>query len=400
MNQMGERYLYVKNGDAALQVESIFELEGQTANGPDEFLADFLNSVQGNSVLFLSIFKDSKKHVKIDNVEAQCFPSSVKGLGALGTLLARKRFFIAGMYKALKFKPTRIICVRRGSILWLFYLLGKLYRIPVIYVSHDKIKLHTSNLIMRLLYALDEYCIRDMGCCVCQGEFTYNELLSAGVNHSAIRRFDASYRYIYEKSRSYVKKEINEPQRSVILYVGRIEKNKGVLDLITACAPILKNHAELQLIYAGIGDASFEIQKRSKELKIDNQVTVLGSVPYSEIPALMVSAKVLVTPTRESFHEGHRHGVVEGFMFGLPVIAPNSGPYPYYVSHNTNGLLYEPDSVADLASKLALIMNDNDFLQKLSKGALEFGEGIVDPETSFGRAINEAFGLAIERLKQ
>ncbi len=391
MKQINARYLYLKNGDAALQVEAIAALKGQTANGPDGFIADFLDSVLGNPVLFLSILKDSKKHIKIDDVEAKCFPSSIKGLGVLGTLLARAHFLIAGTLKAFRFKPTRIICVRRGGILWMGYLLGQLYRAPVIYVSHDHIKLPAPNPLLKMIYAIDEYCIRNMASCVCQGKFTRDELLSTGVNDNAIHRFDGSYRYIYETAQSYLTQNNSELKREAILYVGRIEKNKGVLDLINACAPILKNNHELRLIYAGVGDASLELHKRSKELNIEDKVTILGKLPYSEIPALMASAKVLVTPTRTPFHEGHRHAIFEGFMCGLPVIAPNFGPYPYYVTHDINGLLYQPDSFDDLATKVQLVVNDNILHKQLSDGARKYGESIVDPETSFGNAIINAF---------
>jgi len=166
VNKSNERYLYIKNGDAALQVERIAALEGQTANGPDELIADFLKSVHGDPVLLLSIFKNSKKHIKIDNVEAICFPSRIDGLKILGTLFARTHFYIAGTLRALKFKPSRIICVRRGLMLWFSYLLGKIYDAPVVYVSHDRIKRRSSIAIVRMAYALDEYCMRRMFGCV------------------------------------------------------------------------------------------------------------------------------------------------------------------------------------------------------------------------------------------
>lgn len=396
MSQTTAKYLYLKNGDAARQVETIAALEDQTANGPDGFIADFLNSVQGSQVLFLSIFKDSRKHVKIDNIEAKCFPSYITGIGPLGTPIARTYSHIAGLFRALKFRPTRIICVRRGGMLWLGYLLGQLFRAPVIYITHDKVKLSSTNPVVRMVYALDEFCIKRMANCLCHGEFTHHELLQIGVHNTAIHRFDGSYRNFYATARAYFTQKNRVSERSVILYVGRIEKNKGVLDLITACAPLLKHNNELQLVYAGTGDSSFELQKRSTDLDIENKVTLMGGIPYSKIPALMASAKVLVTPTRTTLQEGHRHSVVEGFICGLPAIAPNFGPYPYYINQNTNGLLYEPDSCDDLASKIALVVNDNVFQQKLSDGALKFSENIVDPKTSFGAAISKAFEQAMK----
>ena len=275
------------------------------------------------------------------------------------------------------------------------FLLGKIYGAPVVYVSHDRIKQRSSIAIVRMAYALNEYCMRRMSSCVSQGKFTHTELLSVGVAESAIHRFKGCYRYFYETACSSITSKDDAAPRTAILYVGRIEKNKGVLDLIIASAPILNQQNDLQLVYAGNGDASVELQKLSKELDIEDKVTLLGEIPYSEIPALMASAKVLVTPTQTTFHEGHRHAMFEGFMFGLPVIAPSFGPYPHYINDNVNGLLYQPDSFDDLAKKLASVLNDDNLYQRLSNGALEYSESIIDPEINFSCAIDAAFAQTL-----
>ena len=54
--------------------------------------------------------------------------------------------------------------------------------------------------------------------------------------------------------------------------------------------------------------------------------------------------------------------VMEGLVMGLPVIAPNFGPFPYLVKDRVNGLLYVPDSVEQLGRTIDLLLDDDCFV--------------------------------------
>ena len=57
---------------------------------------------------------------------------------------------------------------------------------------------------------------------------------------------------------------------------------------------------------------------------------------------------MVVTPTQSQFPEGRCMATMEGLVMGVPVIAPNFGPFPFLVKHGENGLLFEPDSSHDI----------------------------------------------------
>ena len=75
-------------------------------------------------------------------------------------------------------------------------------------------------------------------------------------------------------------------------------------------------------------------------------------MPHENLADLICESTVVVTPTQSQFPEGRCMATMEGLVMGIPVIAPDFGPFPYLVKHNVNGLLYKPDSVNDLQNKL------------------------------------------------
>ena len=82
---------------------------------------------------------------------------------------------------------------------------------------------------------------------------------------------------------------------------------------------------------------------------------------------------------------------MEGLVMGVPVIAPRFGPFPYLITHEQNGLLFEPDSVSDLRSCIGRVLQDNTLYDQLKRGAKESGARILNPPRTFSQAVEQAF---------
>jgi glycosyltransferase involved in cell wall biosynthesis len=98
----------------------------------------------------------------------------------------------------------------------------------------------------------------------------------------------------------------------------------------------------------------------------------------------------VVTPTQAIFPEGRCMSAMESLLVGTPVIAPDFGAFPYLVKHETNGLLYQPDSVSALTQAMAAIASDPDLMARLRIGAKQSGETLMCPERTFLQCLNEA----------
>lgn len=144
------------------------------------------------------------------------------------------------------------------------------------------------------------------------------------------------------------------------MFVGRIEEQKGVFDLLDACEEVLTDMPDVFLVYIGKGSVHEELQRRSERMGLKDKVRLLGYVNHDQIVGVMRRCFVVVAPTRKEFPEGRCMSAMEGMVMGLPVVAPDFGPFPYLVQDNVNGLLYKPNSRDDLRDKIILLLTGND----------------------------------------
>ncbi len=145
-----------------------------------------------------------------------------------------------------------------------------------------------------------------------------------------------------------------EGQR-VLLYVGRMARNKRIIDLVEALALVLRHYPETKLLLVGQNqfgpyrDYVAEVQQRAIELGCQNRVIFTGQVPdlepYYQLCDLLVTASV---------HEGFCMPVVEAMARGKPVVAANTTALPGTLGRA--GLLFEPQDPADLASKIEQLL--------------------------------------------
>ncbi len=83
--------------------------------------------------------------------------------------------------------------------------------------------------------------------------------------------------------------------------------------------------------------------------------------------------------------------VMEGLVMGVPVIAPNYGPFPFLVKDDTNGILYEPNSTQQLQAGIDALLTDDKQYKRLAEGAHQSGQSLLEPELRFSQAANTLF---------
>jgi teichuronic acid biosynthesis glycosyltransferase TuaC len=122
----------------------------------------------------------------------------------------------------------------------------------------------------------------------------------------------------------------------IILYVGALLPQKGVLDL--AAALRLLAWPDTVALFVGAGPAHPE----------GAGIRLLGPRPNSEIPALLAAADVFVLP---SWHEGLGLSAVEAGAAGVPVIGARTGGLANLLADDC-GYLFAPRDVGELVRAL------------------------------------------------
>jgi glycosyltransferase involved in cell wall biosynthesis len=139
----------------------------------------------------------------------------------------------------------------------------------------------------------------------------------------------------------------SSPTRKVdvfsILFVGRLQKQKNLPELLKQAAQLPANAFELHLL--GDGPEKKHLEDLAAQLGIASAVTWHGWVPRKALPAFYQSANCLVIP---SFYEGMPNVVLEAMASGLPVVASNVPGNADLVVNGETGFLFaleEPNAL-------------------------------------------------------
>jgi glycosyltransferase involved in cell wall biosynthesis len=139
--------------------------------------------------------------------------------------------------------------------------------------------------------------------------------------------------------------------RDGVLFVGRLNAQKGVADLLDALA---KTSAPVRCDLVGDGPDRASLHARARELGVADRLTWHGALPGEALPALYQAAAVTVMPSRE---EGLGLVAVESQLCGTPVIGYDSGGLPDVVSPSAGGTLVAVGDIARLAAAIDRIID-------------------------------------------
>jgi glycosyltransferase involved in cell wall biosynthesis len=137
------------------------------------------------------------------------------------------------------------------------------------------------------------------------------------------------------------------PGERLILYIGRLEREKGALDLLAAFAPLAARRPELTL--ALVGDGSQRAACEREAHRIGRQVVLAGARPLAEVPRWIAAADVVALP---SWNEGSPNVLLEAQACGRPIVATRVGGIPDLVGDASLGELVAPRAVAELEGAL------------------------------------------------
>lgn len=137
------------------------------------------------------------------------------------------------------------------------------------------------------------------------------------------------------------------PHHKRLLFVGRLEKEKGLVELLEAHRILQEtSHPSLSLVIAGAGSLQNSLARRAQS---NPDILCTGARPPEEIALFLAACDVLVLP---SWAEGTPNVILEAFAAGRPVVACNVGGIPDVVCQGKNGFLVAPKNISALVTAL------------------------------------------------
>ncbi len=163
----------------------------------------------------------------------------------------------------------------------------------------------------------------------------------------------------------------SEKTTTNLLYVGTVERRKGLIYLIESLDLLNKRGIQFHCDIVGkiIDEYYFlELKNNIDKSNLQDKIIFRGRVGDFELSEYYGKATCFVFP---SLLEGYGMVILEAMSYGLPVIAFNNSAMPFTVKNNENGLLVQNESVKDFENAIYTVMTDDLFRKQLSQGALK-----------------------------
>ncbi|HZR67719.1 MAG TPA: glycosyltransferase family 4 protein [Burkholderiales bacterium] len=155
-------------------------------------------------------------------------------------------------------------------------------------------------------------------------------------------------------------------RRNTLLFLGRLERAKGVFDLVDAVAALRDTHPDARLVLAG--DDVDGLAAYAAGRGVADCVQLTGWVGPERKRALLDAAAAFVLP---SYAEGLPISLLEAMAAGLPSVASEVGGIPDIIADGVNGMLVAPGDVAMLTRVLRKLLDDRMLRARLGAAARE-----------------------------
>lgn len=154
-----------------------------------------------------------------------------------------------------------------------------------------------------------------------------------------------------------------------IIYFGRLYWMKGVQFLIEAVAEVRKDFPDVRVQILGDGPFKGRIERLVSDLGLIKNIDVRGFVPRNKLFEEVKKATVVVLP---SLYEAQPVAMLEAMACKKPVVAFDFPFSREIIQDMDNGLLAKPGDVKDLASKIRIILVDNELRARIGQRAFKY----------------------------
>lgn len=141
----------------------------------------------------------------------------------------------------------------------------------------------------------------------------------------------------------------------LVVFLGRIVEEKGVLDLVRAFATIRARFPTARLTMVGRGNDCDTVSELALNLGLNEAVHQPGWTDPSEVVNWFTAADVVVAP---SWFEAQGLSVMEAQAAGAAVVATNVGGIPDAIEDGRTGILVEPRDPGALAAAVISLLDD------------------------------------------
>jgi glycosyltransferase involved in cell wall biosynthesis len=158
---------------------------------------------------------------------------------------------------------------------------------------------------------------------------------------------------------------------NILLYVGRLSKEKGIKYLLKAMIDITKKVPTAHLNIVGNGPEKKNLEELVKQLKLKN-VSFIGQIPHKEIEWHYRISNIIIVPS--ICEEVFPLVGIEAMSVGRPVIGSRVGGIPEWLDDGKTGFLVDPGNSAQIVEKVIQLFSSRKLMEKMGENGRKKAE--------------------------
>ena len=204
-----------------------------------------------------------------------------------------------------------------------------------------------------------------------------------GDQHSKIAEFLPLYR---RSEFSEVPKTAPPKSPFRVLFMGRIEAEKGVFDLLAIAQRFLEmGRDDICFDICGTGSALDELRRAVSQLGLEKTFICHGYCQKPRIRELLGQSHVVIAPTKTDFVEGFCQAAAEGVLAHRPTITSSVCPALSYIRPAI--VEVQPNDVQGYGDAILRLCEDEEFYEEKRQGCQAVQEQFYDPSRSWQAAL-------------
>lgn len=156
----------------------------------------------------------------------------------------------------------------------------------------------------------------------------------------------------------------SDSERQRIVFLSRLERGKGLKDLLEAVPELVRRHPAVEVCIAGSGSYEHEARTHPSALSFPENIRFCGYVRGDEKRELLENSDIFVFP---SYTEGFPVSVLEALAAGLPLVYTPVGALPDFLVDGRNGVQVRPAVSSDIVSAVSMLLDNPKLMAEISR---------------------------------
>ncbi len=164
-----------------------------------------------------------------------------------------------------------------------------------------------------------------------------------------------------------LKKKYNLADEKVLIFSGRLEKEKNLEFLIKSFSEIKMNYdGSIKLLIVGDGSQRSYLETLAGRLNLRESVIFTGKIPHEQMPLYYSCADIFVTASKT---EVHPLTVLEAMSVGIAAVGLNAPGVGDTIENGKNGILVNEENTRTFAEAVVQLLKNQSELRVMSRSA-------------------------------